>query len=128
MRTEKGLPKLDRKNRDENVEADDGNKKDWEDQQRAKAGVANISDKIREARTCGQKDIGRCCNENTEDGSDWPPNYRKTKTEGEDMKEKRLRREEAQDRRTWRMKTQCSDPKYRKGQRRRQRVQISHNM
>ena len=34
-------------------------------------------------------------------------------------KEKQVKREEAQDQKMWRMKTQCADPKYGKGRRRR---------
>ena len=60
---------------------------------RARAGVANISEKIREARlrwlghvarkTEEDAAVPRCSNENTEDGSGWTPTYRKTETEVE---------------------------------------------
>ena len=52
LRSEKDWVKLARKNSDENVEMDDGNKEDWEDQEWTynSYGVANISETIREVR------------------------------------------------------------------------------
>ena len=57
----------------------------------------------------------RCSNENMEHGSEWTPKDR-TKSERsdvirKDMNEKGVQRLEAQDRRTWSMKTRCADPK-----------------
>ena len=89
---------------------------------RAQAGVANINDKIRVLSDNemvgprGEKDRGRC-NEKMEDRSDSTPRDRKTKPEMERcyMKihegEIITEREEAQDRRTWRMETICRSQK-----------------
>ena len=34
-------------------------------------------------RSCGEKDGGRCSNENRNDGGEWTPKDRKTETEAE---------------------------------------------
>ena len=65
-------------------------------------------------RPCGEKDWGRCSNENTEDGSERTPKDGKNKTEvrdvkWKDMKEKGVQREEAHDQRIWTMQTWCAD-------------------
>ena len=50
--------------------------------------MANISEKIREVRlilrSSGEKDIGRCGNENIEDRSEWTSKDKKTKTDTND--------------------------------------------
>ena len=43
-----------------------------------------------------------------DDGSEWTPKNRKTETE---VNEKQVKIDEAQDQRTWRMKTRCANPK-----------------
>ena len=54
---------------------------------RARAGVANISDQMRSdtemVRQCGEKDWRRCSNKNMEDVSGWTPKYGTTGTEVE---------------------------------------------
>ena len=74
---------------------------------RARAGVANIGETIREERlrwlghVCGEKDR-RCSNKSMEDGSVWTPKYRKTKTEVKWCYKKRHSIERSTDRRSTR--------------------------
>ena len=85
---------------------------------RARAGVANTSETIREemVRPCGEKDRRRCSNENMEVGGHRKigrPKLRWSDVTGKDTKENGVQRKAAQDRRTWRMET---GPQIGKGQ------------
>ena len=93
----------------------------------ARAGVANISEKIREAKlrlfpmwterlqkrvmktwmmeVGGPRQLGK-------------PKLRWSDDKRKYMKDKQVKIEETQDRRTLILKTRCADPKYRKGRRR----------
>ena len=65
-------------------------------------------------KICRDKDRGKCSNDNMEvDGhrNIGRPKLRWSDVIRKDMKKKGVQREEAQDRRTWRMKTRCAYPK-----------------
>ena len=62
-------------------------------------------------RPCGEKHAGICCNENKEDGSVWTLKLGWSDGTRKDLNEKGVKIEEAQDRRTWRLKTRCAKPK-----------------
>ena len=95
---------------DDNEEA----REDRDGRNKSRAGVANIGEKISDAAPrwlgCENK-YRRCNNESMESG--WTLKDRKTETDviRKDMKEKQVKIHEAQDRRTWRLKTRCADPK-----------------
>ena len=69
---------------------------------RVRTSVANISEKIREARLVwfGEKDRRRCSNENMDDGSGWTPKDRKPETEVELCYKNRHEEETSKDRRS----------------------------
>ena len=81
----------------------------------ARAGVANTSQKIKRSETelvgpCGEKDRGRCSNENMGDRNGWTPKDIKTETEVERCYKKIHEGERNKDRRSeyrrkWRLKT-----------------------
>ena len=53
-------------------------------------------------RACGEKDRGRCSNENMKDEYEWTAKDRKTKTERcHTKRHERVKRKESQDRRAW---------------------------
>ena len=90
---------------------------------RTMAGVTNISQYIRETRLRWLGHVERKTEEDVVMGT-WKmegrPKLRWSDVIRKDMNEKQVKIEEAQEWRTWRLKTQSADPKYGKGRRRRQ--------
>ena len=94
---------------------------------RARTGVAKISEKIREARLRWLGHVERKTEEDVvmrtwkmgvgEHQKIGRPKLRWSDVIRKDMKEKQVKIEEAQDRRTWRLKTLCANHNWRKGQR-----------
>ena len=118
--TEKGWAELARKNRDENVEMDDGNKEDWEDQEWRNMSKS-LTGKIREASLRWLRHVERKTEEDVVMRT-WKmevvghrkigrPKLRWSDVIRKYMNETWVTREEAQYLRIWTIKTWCADPK-----------------